>query len=265
MQNKNRVQPEDTGFVFHTPPSHLENLPSTTKPFFPTTFKNETLPRHLNDQIIVLDDSDDERIGYEGLTPSFHKSIDTPLSTLHKTTHTPLQISSPTTLPSPDQTLPEKVLVISDDESDSLPSIHPEAPCVICNTDTNPHHLVVCEGCNQLTHLHCMTPPLESIPEGDYFCPSCIFLNKDSIQNNIDITTDKNVLDYLKDLSLFTCPIEDNIMRIKKRAKNYSIRNGQLYKKENNNFGDRLVPLESQRMKIIQEAHEKSGISALKE
>ena len=29
------------------------------------------------------------------------------------------------------------------------------------------------EDCQYTTHMHCLDPPLDRIPEGDFFCPDC--------------------------------------------------------------------------------------------
>ncbi|THH33373.1 hypothetical protein EUX98_g865 [Antrodiella citrinella] len=51
-----------------------------------------------------------------------------------------------------------------------------EAPelCVMCSKDNGDEDSPLeCEKCDNPYHLHCLTPPLESIPDGEWFCPDC--------------------------------------------------------------------------------------------
>ncbi|KAL7539105.1 hypothetical protein ACHAXR_009027 [Thalassiosira sp. AJA248-18] len=43
--------------------------------------------------------------------------------------------------------------------------------------------MLLCDGCDELFHAKCLDPPLESIPEGDWFCSNCI--DHDSDANSI--------------------------------------------------------------------------------
>lgn len=45
--------------------------------------------------------------------------------------------------------------------------------CPICGTDTNEHVLLLCDGCNVGMHTYCLTPPLDEVPPGEWFCPEC--------------------------------------------------------------------------------------------
>lgn len=48
-------------------------------------------------------------------------------------------------------------------------------PCEICksNYDNDDEQLLLCDGCNNGFHLECLTPKLDSVPEGAWFCPDC--------------------------------------------------------------------------------------------
>jgi len=56
---------------------------------------------------------------------------------------------------------------------------HPEevdAPsfCVICNKDTGEDDSPLeCDKCDAPYHLKCLDPPLDAVPEGEWFCPDC--------------------------------------------------------------------------------------------
>ena len=45
--------------------------------------------------------------------------------------------------------------------------------CTVCGKDLESGELLCCELCPRVYHLHCLTPPLAAIPEGDWFCPRC--------------------------------------------------------------------------------------------
>ena len=42
--------------------------------------------------------------------------------------------------------------------------------CLKCGKDDNHSHLLLCEACNDEYHTHCLDPPLDYVPEGDFFC-----------------------------------------------------------------------------------------------
>ncbi|GAQ77984.1 protein with Helicase_C domain [Klebsormidium nitens] len=44
-------------------------------------------------------------------------------------------------------------------------------PCQICKIDTGDE--MICDGCEKPYHKGCLTPPLEEVPEGDWFCAEC--------------------------------------------------------------------------------------------
>ena len=48
-----------------------------------------------------------------------------------------------------------------------------EEGCVVCKQDNDHANLMLCEACNGEYHIYCLNPPLEAVPEGDWFCPKC--------------------------------------------------------------------------------------------
>ena len=42
--------------------------------------------------------------------------------------------------------------------------------CLICKKDTDHDRLLICEFCNAEYHIYCLDPPLETVPDGDFFC-----------------------------------------------------------------------------------------------
>lgn len=45
-----------------------------------------------------------------------------------------------------------------------------EEGCKVCGRDADHANLLLCECCNDEYHIYCLTPPLDSVPEGDFFC-----------------------------------------------------------------------------------------------
>ncbi|MGK3739384.1 MAG: hypothetical protein ACI90V_006231, partial [Bacillariaceae sp.] len=54
-----------------------------------------------------------------------------------------------------------------DNESDIVDD---DDVCAICADDGI---LIICDGCEKSYHNHCLEPPLDEVPEGDWFCPNC--------------------------------------------------------------------------------------------
>ncbi|KAJ7173734.1 regulator of chromosome condensation 1/beta-lactamase-inhibitor protein II [Mycena filopes] len=53
--------------------------------------------------------------------------------------------------------------------------VEPPDACVQCGQDQGDDgdEVLECEKCDAPYHLSCLTPPLEGIPEGEWFCPDC--------------------------------------------------------------------------------------------
>ena len=47
--------------------------------------------------------------------------------------------------------------------------------CEVCGVESwiDGNELLLCDTCPKAFHTQCLTPPLASVPEGDWFCPSC--------------------------------------------------------------------------------------------
>lgn len=42
--------------------------------------------------------------------------------------------------------------------------------CLSCGEDDDHANLLLCEGCNAEYHTYCLSPPLRSVPAGDWYC-----------------------------------------------------------------------------------------------
>ncbi|KAF7664391.1 hypothetical protein LDENG_00178320 [Lucifuga dentata] len=46
--------------------------------------------------------------------------------------------------------------------------------CQICRKGDNDEYLLLCDSCDQGCHMYCLRPKITQVPEGDWFCPSCV-------------------------------------------------------------------------------------------
>nr|XP_056717574.1 bromodomain adjacent to zinc finger domain protein 2B isoform X8 [Euleptes europaea] len=46
--------------------------------------------------------------------------------------------------------------------------------CQICRKGDNEELLLLCDGCDKGCHTYCHRPKINTIPDGDWFCPACI-------------------------------------------------------------------------------------------
>ncbi|KAM9855664.1 bromodomain adjacent to zinc finger domain protein 2A isoform 1-T1 [Aulostomus maculatus] len=46
--------------------------------------------------------------------------------------------------------------------------------CQICRKGDNDECLLLCDGCDRGCHMYCLRPKITQVPEGDWFCPTCI-------------------------------------------------------------------------------------------
>lgn len=54
-----------------------------------------------------------------------------------------------------------------------------DAPCEVCGETGDDDKAILCEICDGAFHMYCLTPPLTSIPEGDWFCDTCVPQDKE--------------------------------------------------------------------------------------
>ncbi|XP_073390005.1 methyl-CpG-binding domain-containing protein 9 isoform X3 [Physcomitrium patens] len=50
--------------------------------------------------------------------------------------------------------------------------------CRVCGVDEDYESIMLCDKCDAEYHTYCLNPPLERVPEGTWFCPECVALDK---------------------------------------------------------------------------------------
>lgn len=58
-------------------------------------------------------------------------------------------------------------------------SVLPKAPwdegiCKVCGVDKDDDSVLLCDTCDAEYHTYCLNPPLSRIPDGNWYCPSCV-------------------------------------------------------------------------------------------
>jgi len=48
-----------------------------------------------------------------------------------------------------------------------------EGGCEICQKATDEEKMLLCDYCDLAFHMYCLNPPLNAIPEEDWFCNEC--------------------------------------------------------------------------------------------
>lgn len=56
--------------------------------------------------------------------------------------------------------------------------------CQVCRKGDNDECLLLCDGCDRGCHMYCLRPKITQVPEGDWFCPTCVAKNGESESNS---------------------------------------------------------------------------------
>lgn len=46
--------------------------------------------------------------------------------------------------------------------------------CVVCGSNDRPTRTLLCDNCDSAHHMDCLDPPLERIPDGNWYCQKCL-------------------------------------------------------------------------------------------
>ncbi|XP_077424808.1 uncharacterized protein phrf1 [Vanacampus margaritifer] len=52
--------------------------------------------------------------------------------------------------------------------------------CEVCQGSDREDRLLLCDGCDAGYHMECLTPPLDTVPVEEWFCPECVANNNNS-------------------------------------------------------------------------------------
>jgi len=63
--------------------------------------------------------------------------------------------------------------------------------CVLCNQADRQNQMLVCDGCERGYHMGCLYPPLNKVPDGDWFCDACKRTNKCPEVIDVDDSNDE--------------------------------------------------------------------------
>ncbi|GFH44612.1 predicted protein [Chaetoceros tenuissimus] len=89
---------------------------------------------------------------------------------------------------------------LSDDDID---------PCRTCGSNFSPADLLMCDGCDETFHRQCLVPPLDEVPEGDWFCDSC-----KTYDSEVDSIT---VIEGLDDFVIEQRKLSSNLDKLRER------------------------------------------------
>lgn len=52
--------------------------------------------------------------------------------------------------------------------------ISADLECTVCGSASMADPMLICDGCDKGYHLHCLNPPMERVPRGEWKCPACM-------------------------------------------------------------------------------------------
>ena len=159
------------------------------------------------------------------------------------------------------------------------PDVDPIA-CEVCGCQTNWAQMLLCDKCDKGFHTGCLQPPLFRIPDDDWQCPGCTAGQEEATSTDTaevmpkscnkgapDILDDRLTMAILMErhgLPQELSPPADTtpeewqkaIKRARKRAKNYFIDQGNVYKlAKGPNEKPRRVPPFQERHQLLKEVH----------
>ncbi|KAL7433415.1 hypothetical protein ACHAXM_003551, partial [Skeletonema potamos] len=73
-----------------------------------------------------------------------------------------------------------------DDDNDDASYWVTSQRCNVCLSALGDQSMLVCDGCDELYHMHCLDPPLNAVPDGDWFCDTCQAYD-DDISSTVDV------------------------------------------------------------------------------
>ncbi|XP_041860013.1 bromodomain adjacent to zinc finger domain protein 2A isoform X2 [Melanotaenia boesemani] len=56
--------------------------------------------------------------------------------------------------------------------------------CQVCRKGDNDECLLLCDSCDRGCHMYCLRPKITQVPEGDWFCPTCVSKDEGELQHS---------------------------------------------------------------------------------
>uniref|UniRef100_A0A3Q3KDQ3 Uncharacterized protein n=1 Tax=Monopterus albus TaxID=43700 RepID=A0A3Q3KDQ3_MONAL len=61
--------------------------------------------------------------------------------------------------------------------------------CLVCKKGDNDECLLLCDSCDHGCHMYCLRPKIIQVPEGDWFCPTCVAKAEGETQRSFNTRT----------------------------------------------------------------------------
>jgi len=74
--------------------------------------------------------------------------------------------------------------------------------CRVCNHTDGEETMVLCDACNAGYHTTCMEPPLDAVPDGDFFCPDCAEAHANAEPPAVDVPDSRARTQHLEGIAL---------------------------------------------------------------
>ena len=89
----------------------------------------------------------------------------------------------------------------------SSTNVIPKAPwdegvCKVCGVDRDDDSVLLCDTCDAEYHTYCLNPPLARIPEGNWYCPSCVVGKRiQDMPQNVQVIRQRSRKKYLGEVT----------------------------------------------------------------
>lgn len=145
-----RARSKSTRYDDFVDPSELTRNKRRTSGTLQDEKESEPLSKRRKQQLSTEDNNANGEANHQGNSTTSSSSEDAPPKTEEKP-EVKITVLPPTPL------LPSEEVIM----------------CKVCGKGDNDEKLLLCDGCDAGYHTFCVSPPLEEIPSGDWFCQNC--------------------------------------------------------------------------------------------
>jgi len=78
-------------------------------------------------------------------------------------------------------TLPSGTYPLFGSDASALPRCAWDEGCSVCGGDIAAGPVLLCDDCDGEYHCACLSPPLPSVPDGEWFCPGCVRAKEETV------------------------------------------------------------------------------------